>query len=179
MFRNIKNLFILLCLLMMNMIAYSDVKAPSKVTFDGEVYTKTEQTKGEGYTGTAYLKNGVSLDGTTKLIVITEFSEITEVEEVANKLVQNHREEASHLPRRMNLSADKKEAVGDFITTRGAYSGYSAVRILKKKNTVISYTYYFIDENENNKNSYASWLDQVDENREKWIREISKADFIK
>ena len=149
------------------------------MTFGGEVYTKTEQTKGDGYTATTYLKNGMSLDGSTKLIVIAEFSEITEVEELANKLVQNHKEEAAHLPGRMNLSADKKEAVGDFITTKGAYSEYYAVRILKKKNVVVSYAYYFINENGNNKNSYDSWLDQLDENREKWAQEISKADFIK
>ena len=120
MFRSIKNLFILLCLLVMSMVVYSDVKAPSKVSFDGEVYTKTEQTKGEGYTATAYLKNGMLLDGSTKVIVITEFSEITEVEELANKMVQNHKEETPYLPRRMNLSVDKKEAVGDFIFTKGA-----------------------------------------------------------
>ena len=179
MFRSIKNLFVLLCLLVMSMVAYSAVKVPGKVTFDGEAYTQAEQTKEDGYIGTAYLKNGLSLDGSTKVIVITEFSEITEVEELANKMVQNHKEEAPHLPRRMNLSVDKKEAVGDFIVTKGAYSEYSAVKILKKKNVVISYAYYFINENGNNKNSYDSWLDQLDENREKWAQERSKADFIK
>ena len=45
--KNVRNLFVLLCLILISTVTYSAIKVPSEVTFEGEVYEQAYQ-KGDG-----------------------------------------------------------------------------------------------------------------------------------
>ena len=70
--KNVRNLFVLLCLILISTVTYSAIKVPSEVTFEGEVYEQAYQ-KGDGINTnriTEYLRKGENLDTYVKFVAI-------------------------------------------------------------------------------------------------------------
>ena len=181
MFRNIKNLFILLCLLMMSMIAYSDVKAPSKVTFDGEVYKQSSK-EGDGiktYLYVEYLRKGETINNYKKLVAIWECPNDKDVKKFAQSLMND--EKYPNFESGMTVSKDGSEVVVNYIIGHETNQQFNIFRVMKRNGHVVAYQYIYSNytnmSGKNNK-EWVKWIDNIKQNKSRWIDEINKANYI-
>ena len=181
MIKNVRNLLILACLLLISMITYSAIKVPSEVTFDGEVYEQAYQ-KGDGINTnriTEYLRKGENLDTYVKLVAIMEFPETTDVKELAEYLIKVHKQKYPSLARNIIVKNDESEAQVDYMAAKGDITEFDIFRVLKKDDHVILYQYVYRNYSPLNTSDNTKWRNNLTQNKSKWIELMMQVNYIK
>ncbi len=174
MVKNLRNLFILTCLLLMSMAVYSVPKIPKEVIFEGEVYKQGSQ-NGDGVKKgryTEYFREGENRKNYEKIIAIDELLDQSDLKEFmsGNKPMINKDPEYS-----MTFKKDGSEAAWTYVDPYATQ--YIISRSMKKDGHIVSYIFIY-NFYEDNDTRHAKQLKNMKQNKDKWKKELEAANYI-
>lgn len=178
---SIRSLFVLSCLLLMSIAAYSAVKTPSEVTFNGEVYKQAFQ-EGDGIRNnrvTEYLRSRETFDNYVQMIAIWEYPNIRNLEEFAGNLIRDHKKNFPSLGREIIVKNDQSEAVINYVVTAGNITEFDIFRLLKRDGHIIVYQYVSRNYSPTNTSRNTKWRNDLKQNKAKWVEIMTKVDYVK
>ena len=176
-----KNLTFLICFVFLHILSYSAVKVPNEIKFDNEKYKLAFQ-DGDGVTTqkiSEYLRSGEDLESYVKLIGILEFPNNTDVKIFAENLILLHEQKYPLQKREMFMKSDGSEALISYIITDGDITEFNIFKLVNKSGHVVIYQFVFRNYSPKNDPQSEKWLATLEENKDKWITQMGKANFAK
>ena len=179
--KTIKALIFLFGLLFLYTIVSAEVKVPSEIKFNKEVYKQAYQA-GNGKTSdkvTEYLKSGETLERFEKMFSIWEYPDAKNVKTFTGNLVKNSNPQYKVTPRKILENNETGEAMVSLIITAGNVSEYNIYRVLIRDGHVVTYQFsYRIYENPETP-AYKKWLGKLNSNEAEWFTAMADMKDIK
>ena len=177
--KSIKSLMLLFGFLFLYVTVSAEVKVPSEIKFNGEVYKQAYQ-DGSGKNAnkvTEYLKSGETPERFEKMFSIWEYPGAKDRKIFAGNLLKNSSYKVT--PREILENNSGTETMVSLIITAGNVSEYNIYRVLMRDGHVVTYQFsYRIYENSGTA-AYKKWIDTIDKNEMVWITAMSKMNDIK
>ena len=179
--KGIKTLIFLFSLLFLYTIVSAEVKVPSEIKFNKELYKQAYQA-GNGTTSnkvTEYLKSGETLDRFEKMFSIWEYPDAKNVKTFTGYLIKDSNPQYKITPREILENNEAGETMASLIITAGNISEYNMYRVLIRDGHVVTYQFsYRIYENPGTP-AYKKWLEKLNSNEAEWFAAMAGMKDIK
>ena len=179
--KSIKTLVFLFSLLFSYTIVLAEVKVPSEIKFNKEVYKQVYQA-GNGKTSdkvTEYLKSGETLEKFEKMFSIWEYPNAKDVKIFTGNLIRNSNTSYKITPREILENDDNTETMASLIITAGNVSEYNIYRVLIKDGHVVTYQFSYRIYDNPGTPAYKKWLESLDKNETEWFKAMVNMKDIK
>ena len=179
--KSIKTLIFLFSLLFLYTIVSAEVKVPSEIKFNKEVYKQAYQAE-NGKTSdkvTEYLKNGETLERFERMFSIWEYPNAKDVKIFTGNLIRNSNPSYKVTPREILENDDKTETMASLIITAENVSEYNIYRVLMRDGHVVAYQFSYRIYDNPGTPAYKKWLVNLDKNETEWFEAMANMRNIK